>query len=67
VRYGPSFPVIILIGSVGYWFLENADESVAKNKKWSPPEGLVDFIDMAHEKGKKVVYMYVEGRISSSM
>jgi len=41
----------------GYWFLENADESAA-NKKWTPPEGLLDFIDGAHKKGKKVVYMY---------
>ena len=42
----------------GYWFLENADES-AKKSKWTPPEGLLDFIDTAHVKGKKVVYMYV--------
>ncbi|KAK8865790.1 hypothetical protein IAR55_000937 [Kwoniella newhampshirensis] len=41
----------------GYWFLENADESQAAEKKWTPPEGLVDFIDGAHEKGKKVVYI----------
>lgn len=40
----------------GYWFLENADEHAAK-KKWSPPEGLVEFIDNAHAKGAKVVYM----------
>jgi len=40
----------------GYWFLENADES-AKKSKWTPPEGLLDFIDTAHVKGKKVVYM----------
>lgn len=43
----------------GYWFLENADES-AKDKKWSPPEGLLEFIDGAHAKGKKVVYMCVQ-------
>jgi len=42
----------------GYWFLENADES-AKKSKWTPPDGLLDFIDTAHVKGKKVVYMYV--------
>ena len=42
----------------GYWFLENADES-AKKSKWTPPEGLLEFIDKAHEDGKKVVYMYV--------
>jgi len=40
----------------GYWFLENADES-AKAKKWSPPEGLLEFIDGAHKNGKKVVYI----------
>jgi sterol 3beta-glucosyltransferase len=40
----------------GYWFLENADES-AKKSKWTPPDGLLDFIDTAHVKGKKVVYM----------
>ena len=45
----------------GYWFLENADES-AEKKKWSPPEGLLDFIDNAHKIGKKVVYMYVSLR-----
>ena len=37
--------------------MENADESAEKEKKWSPPEGLIDFIDDAHAKGKKVVYM----------
>lgn len=42
----------------GYWFLENADES-AKKSKWTPPDGLLEFIDKAHERGKKVVYMYV--------
>ncbi|WVQ62325.1 uncharacterized protein L199_000464 [Kwoniella botswanensis] len=41
----------------GYWFLENADESKANEKKWTPPEGLVDFIDGAHKNGKKVVYI----------
>jgi hypothetical protein len=41
----------------GYWFLENADES-AKKSKWTPPDGLLDFIEEAHVKGKKVVYMY---------
>lgn len=39
----------------GYWFLENADQGA--KKKWSPPEGLLDFIDNAHKDGKKVVYM----------
>ena len=41
----------------GYWFLENAEESAAKESEYSPPEGLVDFIDKAHREGKKVVYM----------
>nr|XP_019049094.1 sterol 3-beta-glucosyltransferase [Kwoniella bestiolae CBS 10118]OCF28024.1 sterol 3-beta-glucosyltransferase [Kwoniella bestiolae CBS 10118] len=41
----------------GYWFLENADESKANEKKWTPPEGLVDFIEGAHKNGKKVVYI----------
>ncbi|WWC58506.1 uncharacterized protein I303_101049 [Kwoniella dejecticola CBS 10117] len=41
----------------GYWFLENADESQANEKKWTPPEGLVDFIEGAHKNGKKVVYI----------
>jgi sterol 3beta-glucosyltransferase len=47
----------------GYWFLENADES-AKKSKWTPPDGLLDFIETAHVKGKKVVYMYVLSRVS---
>ncbi|WRT64019.1 uncharacterized protein IL334_000946 [Kwoniella shivajii] len=41
----------------GYWFLENADESQSNEEKWSPPEGLIDFIDNAHDNGKKVVYI----------
>ncbi|OCF41403.1 sterol 3-beta-glucosyltransferase [Kwoniella heveanensis CBS 569] len=41
----------------GYWFLENADEHQANEKKWSPPEGLVEFIDNAHKSGKKVAYI----------
>ncbi|WVF70804.1 hypothetical protein IAT40_005598 [Kwoniella sp. CBS 6097] len=41
----------------GYWFLENADEHQANEKKWTPPEGLVDFIDNAHKVGKKVAYI----------
>ncbi|KAF8344165.1 uncharacterized protein EI90DRAFT_3149570 [Cantharellus anzutake] len=39
----------------GYWFLDDADDST--KKKWTPPEGLVPFIDGAHAKGKKVVYI----------
>lgn len=42
----------------GYWFLENAEERAAKDKDWNPPEGLVEFIDGAHDKGHKVVYMW---------
>jgi hypothetical protein len=37
--------------------LENADESAAKANKFTPPDGLVEFIDKAHKDGKKVVYM----------
>jgi sterol 3beta-glucosyltransferase len=50
----------------GYWFLENADES-AKKSKWTPPDGLLDFIDTAHVKGKKVVYMYVSPLVAMIM
>ena len=38
----------------GYWFLEDADVS---SQKWKPPPDLVAFIDNAHKKGKKVVYI----------
>lgn len=38
----------------GYWFLDDADVSA---KKWTPPEDLVEFIDTAHNLGKKVVYI----------
>ncbi|KAG6919582.1 hypothetical protein DXG01_004246 [Tephrocybe rancida] len=38
----------------GYWFLDDADVSA---KKWTPPPDLVQFIDSAHELGKKVVYI----------
>ncbi|KAG5653494.1 hypothetical protein H0H81_012703 [Sphagnurus paluster] len=40
--------------SAGYWFLDDADVSA---KKWTPPADLVEFIDSAHAKGKKVVYI----------
>jgi sterol 3beta-glucosyltransferase len=47
-----------LIDNEGYWFLENADESAAKDKKqWSPPDGLLEFMEGAKSKGKKIVYM----------
>ncbi|WVQ71264.1 hypothetical protein IAR50_000790 [Cryptococcus sp. DSM 104548] len=42
----------------GYWFLDKPDEKEGDmEKKWSPPEGLVEFIDGAHANGKKVVYI----------
>lgn len=34
--------------------MDDADVSV---KKWSPPDGLIKFIDNAHKTGKKVVYI----------
>ncbi|BEI92944.1 uncharacterized protein CcaverHIS019_0505720 [Cutaneotrichosporon cavernicola] len=37
----------------GYWFLDNADGK----KDWTPPDGIVDFIENAHARGKKVVYI----------
>ena len=39
----------------GYWFLDDPDDSA--NKKWSPPEGLIEFMDKAKEDKKKVVYI----------
>ena len=39
---------------IGYWFLDDADVSA---KKWTPPEDLVEFIDTAHNLGKKLVYI----------
>lgn len=38
----------------GYWFLDDAEVGA---KKWTPAEELVDFIDSAHNMGKKVVYI----------
>ncbi|EAU92646.2 UDP-glucose:sterol glycosyltransferase [Coprinopsis cinerea okayama7 len=38
----------------GYWFLDDADVG---SKKWTPPDSLVEFIDNAHQSGKKVVYI----------
>jgi len=38
----------------GYWFLDDADVGA---KKWTPAQELVDFIDSAHNLGKKVVYI----------
>ncbi|ODN84084.1 hypothetical protein, variant [Cryptococcus amylolentus CBS 6039] len=42
----------------GYWFLDKPDEKEGDTeKKWCPPDGLVEFIDGAHANGKKVVYI----------
>ena len=41
--------------TAGYWFLDHADGH--KQKAWSPPAGLVEFIDTTHARGQKVVYM----------
>ncbi|EPQ61096.1 UDP-Glycosyltransferase/glycogen phosphorylase [Gloeophyllum trabeum ATCC 11539] len=38
----------------GYWFLDDAEVGA---KKWSPPPDLLEFIDSAHNAGKKVVYI----------
>ncbi|EIN13395.1 UDP-Glycosyltransferase/glycogen phosphorylase [Punctularia strigosozonata HHB-11173 SS5] len=38
----------------GYWFLDSAEVSA---QKWTPPAELVQFIDSAHQAGKKVVYI----------
>ncbi|TDL28861.1 UDP-Glycosyltransferase/glycogen phosphorylase [Rickenella mellea] len=39
----------------GYWFLDDADGG--SKKTWSPPDGIVEFIDKAHNAGRKVVYI----------
>ena len=39
---------------LGYWFLDDAEVG---SKKWSPPAGLLEFIETAHSTGKKVVYI----------
>ncbi|KAF8078251.1 glycosyltransferase family 1 protein [Lyophyllum atratum] len=38
----------------GYWFLDDAEVSA---KKWTPPPDLVEFINSAHQSGKKIVYI----------
>lgn len=38
----------------GYWFLDDADVTA---KKWEPPQDLIEFIDKAHNSGKKIVYV----------
>jgi sterol 3beta-glucosyltransferase len=55
--YAVAQSTATLIG-LGYWFLENADESAEKEQKeYQPPEGLLEFIEEGRSKGKKVVYM----------
>lgn len=39
----------------GYWWLDNPDNS--KSSKWEPPQELLDFLDEARDKGKKVVFI----------
>ena len=41
--------------NVGYWFLEDSENSTAK--KWEPPSGLVTFMNKARSEGKKIVYI----------
>ena len=38
----------------GYWFLDAADVG---SKKWEAPQDLLDFIELARKKGKKIVYI----------
>jgi sterol 3beta-glucosyltransferase len=38
----------------GYWFLDDAEVGA---KKWTPPPDLLEFINSAHDAGKKVVYI----------
>lgn len=56
-RYAKSYSSVsaVLTHLVGYWFLDDADDS--SKKKWTPPPDLLGFIDGAHAKGKKVVYI----------
>jgi len=49
--------------STGYWFLDDPDDSA--NKKWSPPDGLLEFMRKARIDGKKIVYIGF-GSIGSS-
>ncbi|GAA6061722.1 hypothetical protein JCM10212_004954 [Sporobolomyces blumeae] len=39
----------------GYWILENSDDS--DKKKWEPPQDLLDWIEEAKSKEKKVVFI----------
>jgi len=40
---------------LGYWFLDDSENSTAK--KWEPPANLLQFIDKARAKQKKIVYI----------
>ena len=40
--------------TIGYWFLNDADVSATK---WTPPPSLLQFIENAHKKNIKVVYI----------
>lgn len=53
----------MLVLTTGYWFLDHADEH--KHKEWQAPPDLVQFIEAAHARGQKVVYMWV-GRFEIS-
>ncbi|CAO1620144.1 unnamed protein product [Parajaminaea phylloscopi] len=39
----------------GFWFLDNPENSA--RRAWTPPSDLVDFIDTARARGKKIVYV----------
>ena len=43
-----------MIDLIGYWFLNDADVSATK---WTPPSSLLQFIENAHKKNVKVVYI----------
>lgn len=50
-----NLPVFVILTSrLGYWFLDDADVS---SKKWTPPSGLVEFIELARKTKKKIVYI----------
>jgi len=39
----------------GYWWLDNPDDS--KQAKWEPPQDLVDWLNQAKARGKKVIFV----------
>ncbi|KAG9314605.1 glycosyltransferase family 1 protein [Chiua virens] len=53
-KYFSTHCIVLLHEKLGYWFLDDPD---AGAKKWNPPQDLLDFIDSAHQAGKKVVYI----------